>query len=90
MAERGIGRVAHGTHGIHGNGEGGGREPGESPANYAKGREWGKRDLEEWPTEHTEYTERERAEGGIRRRRGESWRESICGRGSGHLPTGGI
>ena len=40
MAERGLRRVAHGTHGIHGKGEGGGRDPGESPANCANEREW--------------------------------------------------
>jgi|GEM_PF-4649129 len=32
----------------------GGRGPECLPANYAKGREWGKRESEEWPTEYTE------------------------------------
>ena len=43
---------------------GGGRDPEKLPANYAKGREWRRGDSEEWPTEHTEDTERRRAEGG--------------------------
>jgi hypothetical protein len=44
---------------------GGGRGPETLPANCAKGREWGRGDSEEWPTEHTEYTERG-ARGGSR------------------------
>ena len=54
----------------------GGRGPEKLPANCAKGREGRRGESEEWPTEYTEYTETGRAEGGIRRRRGESWRES--------------
>jgi len=44
---------------------GGGRGPETLPANCAKGRERGRGDSEEWPTEHTEYTERG-ARGGSR------------------------
>jgi hypothetical protein len=35
-----------------------GRGPETLPASCAKGREWRRGDSEEWPTEHTEYTER--------------------------------
>ena len=58
MAERGFGRVAHGTHGIHGKGEGGGRKPGELPANCANEREWRRGESEEWPAGYTDDTER--------------------------------
>ena len=42
----------------------GGRGPECLPANYAKGREWAKRESEEWPTEYTEGGRDPEAEGG--------------------------
>ncbi len=44
----------------------GGREPEKLPANGAKGRERGRGDSQEWPTEYTDNTEGGRAEGGSR------------------------
>jgi hypothetical protein len=41
------------------------------PANCAKGRERGSGDSEEWPTEHTEYTERGRRGGNRRNGKGD-------------------
>jgi hypothetical protein len=52
---------------------GGRRGPETLPANGAKGREWRRGDSEEWPTEHTEYTERETRGGNRGNERGRNF-----------------
>jgi hypothetical protein len=66
---------------------GGGRGPETLPANCAKGRERRRGDSEEWPTEHTEYTERGRRGGN--RRNGKGDEDGIFAHGTHGKGAGG-
>jgi hypothetical protein len=66
--------------------KGGGRGPETLPANYAEGREWRKGDSEEWPTEHTEYTERGGERWEPRKRKGAEFFTTKDAMGGGRGP----